>query len=99
MDPINQEGRVIEDWYHLMNEAGLYKLLKYLKENHYTYSFENLKEDDFDDFTDVYFGRDRVGILKEIKNSSILIETHGKEKTKKWFTIVKREGIHESFVF
>ncbi len=46
MDPINHEGRVIEDWYHLMNEAGLYKLLKYLKENHYTYSFENLKEEE-----------------------------------------------------
>ena len=41
----------------------------------------------------------KEGILKEIKNSSILIETQGKEKTKKWFTIVKREGIHESFVF
>lgn len=63
------------------------------------YDFENLKEDDFDDFTDVYFGRDRVGTLKEVKNASILIETQGKEKTKKWFTIVKREGIHESFVF
>ena len=60
------------------------------------YDFENLKEDDLDDFTDVYFGRDRVGTLKEVKNTSILIETHGKEK---WFTIVKREGIHESFVF
>ena len=43
MNPIVMEGFVINDWFHLINEAGIEKLIQYCKSNHIKYEFENLE--------------------------------------------------------
>ena len=46
LDVLNYEGAVIQDWYHLLNESGIYKLIKYLDQINKKYEFDNLKEEE-----------------------------------------------------
>ena len=41
LDVLNYEGAVIQDWYHLLNESGIYKLIKYLDQINKKYECDN----------------------------------------------------------
>ena len=50
----NSDGTTKEDWYRVINEAGLIKIIIYLKQNNTKFNFENLTQDELNYLVKVY---------------------------------------------
>ncbi len=48
MQPINENGSTVEDWYRICNIAGLAKIIEFAKENNIPFKYENVKISDIE---------------------------------------------------
>lgn len=50
----NPDGSTFQDWYRVVNEAGLIKIISFMKDNHEQFSFDNLSEEDLNHLRNIY---------------------------------------------
>ena len=65
----NSDGTTKEDWYRVINEAGLIKIIIYLKQNNTKFNFENLTQDELNYLVKVY--KEKINKILETEKAKI----------------------------